>query len=286
MFPLLLCRSAETNYTLNDTTITSIVLNDGDTVYIDGRDFNVYLFTSPHFFFGELEITSTYFDLSNDFKAQPSQRFLFNNAEVTLKYTKAHAPCKVDIYIIRLGICTEQSIHIRGARKSRIFSENFGYLNTQLCYFYSFEEEPRFTFTIPNSTYANVNIFYQDENSTFQFEEITEIKLKKLPKLFGINLCSGNMSNYDLKFDTDLKYGDWTENNSFFNCWPTHLCSPDTDLDYHVTADRSVAFWIWATLIGGIAIPLVIFVVCMLMKPDDAGFSGNSIQPLLSLQSK
>lgn len=272
---------------IQNETISSIVLNDGDELTIDGTSKTLFLHTSAHYFSGQLSLSSSHSGTTEGRVLSQSQRLMFYDSIVTISYVDAQSPVKLDVYLLDSQSCFRKSIHIRGIKKSRIFSPEFGPIIDPICYFYDFGIETNYKTNFPEWASAEVTLIRQIDNGLVVYENMDgKVSVEKLPSKFVVQAKDGNMSYIDINFNNERVYGDWTDEDSNFECWPDYLCESLVPFDYHVTNDRTVAWWIWTVLSLGLAIPLTILIVCMFTKPDDYAFSGNTIQPLLSLQSR
>ena len=287
MFFNLLFLSISKEIYISNETISSVVLNSDDVLTVDGSQKTLFLHTSAHYFSGKLTLTSQHSGINATQELSQSKRLMFYDSVVKISYTKAQSPVKLDIYLLDSQTCYRKSIHVRGVKKSRIFSPGFGAIHDPICYFYDFGIEARYKTNFPESASAEVTLIRQTENGLVVYENMDgKVSVAKLPSKFVLQAKDGNMSYIDVQFDNERVYGDWTDKDSDFECWPDFLCESKVEFDYHIENDRRVAWWIWTVLCFGLAIPLTILIVCMFTKPDDYAFSGNTIQPLLSLQSK
>ena len=167
---------------IENETITSVVLHGDDVLQINGSDKTVFVHASAHYFSGKLQLFTKHSENNKTFDLEPSSRLMLVDSQVEISYTKAQAPCKIDIYVINRAICGRKSLHIRGVRKSRIFSPEFGVLRNTLCYFYDFGIDTKYAYHFPPTSSAQVTVIRENENHEVVYENLQgKVSVEKLP---------------------------------------------------------------------------------------------------------
>lgn len=270
--------SSKEYYFVNDT-LTSLILANNDRVVINATGIDRYAFIhiSPHFFFGELKLNATHIDDVLVVNPNPSERLLFVDSIITIDYKNAPAFCKIDIFLTDKDVCDERTLHVRGIRSAEIFSNDFEVEN-HLCYWFDFSVNTSGTYNIDSASSSNVTMIYPDSNGKLRYVDLSQNEMKALPALFVVRLDIGNFNRSKLSFTNGKSFGDWTDIDKNFTCWPAYSCITPYE-DYRIRTIRSVAWFIWTILILGLIVPFAIIVFCMFSKPSEIVLSSVTTTP-------
>ena len=263
-------------YSIEKESISSYFLDNEDLIKINSSNMITFIHITSHFFFGLIKIIYSKDGIINNYIPKPGENLMYKNCLVEIQYLDAKAAAKIDIWHFEYDKCNERTIHSRNQITATISSDNF-LIEKDTCYLFDFDSQTTIQ-KLNNTNNININIFYQSKES-FISKNISEIS-GSLPPLFAIKFHKGNTFNGFVSFSNSKNYGDWSDMQKKFSCYPQSNCNKDDFEDFHLSIDRSVKWWIWTLIFGFVGIGFVLIFGSMLRFKE---FSEQSINLSLKI---
>lgn len=267
---------------VNQEIIKTYILDNNQRLVIDGTGKSAFLHVSAHYYSGKLNITATANNNQTIISPEIGDRLLFIDSKINITYTQAKSACKIVLYLLDRDKCPAVNYHIRGAKKSIISSDNYLF-KFPVCYLYDFSTETSYKYSLDQSNTVEIDIIIQRGNKVAIENIEGKVATPRLNSLFVVRMEDGNFSKSSVEFSNGRIYGDWTDRDRDFNCWPVPLCSREPQntryLDV-VKTDRRIEWWFLALLFVVMSIAIIAMIILLFNVSDDNGLSSK---PLLSM---
>jgi hypothetical protein len=247
--------------------IESFTVLDKDRIEFRASNADLFLAIQPHHIMGEVYSTVTDANgTESRMRHDPGDRFFLRRQDLTLNYAE-RGGAVINTWQLPPGLCQDYSVFSTQQRKALVDVQNTFSEPTTICWFLNFRDPVNFSVDFVEGPAASRVRLGDNSSFAVGFHEI-----KPKSSLFGhaagqivivLNAVAGHV-NLSIKIRSDIPFGDWTDTPSFFH---PRGASGGPQLPTYLFTVRDVEIWIWATLIGVVALILLYTAILLFATP-------------------
>jgi hypothetical protein len=281
MFALLVFSVSARSLVLDHYTISKFVLENGDTLSINGFGRQIYIDLQSYFFRGTLTFSiSDYTGNPSSQIAEYGSRYFFSDSMVNLSFTDSATTCTLGLYVLHMDCDPTFAIHSRSLLSARAHIDKS--ISESICWFFRFDRSTP-TFAVSDPTAFDVFLL----NSSSQGLIVQPLNdASQLERMFVLRANPNRIDDAEVNLVTEDIYSDWNEvDRTYQVCTLSGCLGPQTlDVTQFLESRRGVEWWIWTCLYGLSSLVVVLFSVFLLIPPKTPArtMPRVSSEPLMS----
>ena len=255
------------NLTKTGNLMKSFTFLDRDQIEFRGESKDIFVGVQPHHRLGHLHSSiGTKDDSSEMILHKPGDRFYVRDKNLFLKYS-FRGGAVVDVWMIPTGICHGRNVYSTQQRSAQIRLSDQFKDDRKICWFLKFRRNVTYHIDFKSSLNTST-VFITDEK--MNEDEVSIIRSGRiadgsLSNMHVVVLHAKAQDEIDLtvNINSTVPFADWTDSPSYFV--RRNKLGMKVKANCYLETDRSVATWIWLTVVsifaGIFGFTLIIFFV-------------------------